>query len=136
MMRVDAQDLDLLITTYKHLNAEGTRPDLAASLLRMVNRLSSQNDGCEVYMALTREQINRNIPYQLVCETCGGSRWDTGTRKRRWEAEFSPAERRAADRLIRQAQTWTLKRGALASVKMPGAVYDLWQKLGDFCASL
>ena len=116
MMRVDAQDLDLLITTYKHLNAEGTRPDLAASLLRMVNRLSSQNDGCEVYMALTR--------------------WDTGTRKRRWEAEFSPAERRAADRLIRQAQTWTLKRGASASVKMPGVVYDLWQKLGDFCASL
>ena len=31
-MRLNARDLDLLVTVYKHINAEGARPDLAAAL--------------------------------------------------------------------------------------------------------
>ena len=120
-MRLNARDLDLLVTVYKHINAEGARPDLAAALLRLVSRLSRQNEGeYPTCLSLSREQIQRDIPYQVVCETRYGARWDTGTRKRRWDSEFSHA----------------LKSGAPASVKMTGAAYDLWQKLGDFCASL
>ncbi len=32
----------LLVEVYKHLNAEGSRPDLAASLLRTINRLDKK----------------------------------------------------------------------------------------------
>ena len=136
-MRLNARDLDLLVTVYKRINAEGARPDLAAALLRLVSRLSRQNEGeYPTCLSLSREQIQRDIPYQVVCETRYGARWDTGTRKRRWDSEFSHAEQQLASRLFRQAQTWALKSGAPASVKMTGAAYDLWQKLGDFCASL
>ena len=51
-------------------------------------------------------------------------------------ADLQKRMEQLASRLFRQAQTWALKSGAPASVKMTGAAYDLWQKLGDFCASL
>lgn len=136
-MRLDVRDLDLLVTVYKHINAEGARPDLAAALLLMIERLSRQNTGeYTTYLSLSREQVERSIPYKVICEARYGARWDTGTRKRRWASEFSHTEQQLASRLFRQAHTWVLTGRVPASVKMPGNVYDLWQKLGDFCAML
>lgn len=136
-MRIDSRDLDLLVQVQKHLSAEGARPDLAAALLRTVTRLARQDEGYQTYMVLTAEQVERDIPYKVVCEARYGVRWDTGTRKRRWQDEFSNAERVAAERLFRQAHRWTLTSGVpCKGVEMSSTVYYLWQKLGDFCASL
>ena len=135
-MRLDTRNLDLLVAVYKHLNAEGTRLDLAASLLQLINRLAHQRDDYATYLSLNREQVERDIPYRVVCEARYGGRWDTGTRKRRWNREFNEAERRAASSLFRQAHKWTLRSGVPTGVKMSETAYDLWQKLGDFCASL
>lgn len=136
-MRLTIQDVDLLVTIYKNLNAEGGRPDLAAALLRMIDRLLGQNDGVSVaYLLLNREQVEKNIPYKVICEAREGAHWDTGTRKRRWDEEFTAEEQHNAMHLFRQAQTWALKSGVPASVKMSSSRYDLWKKLGDFCASL
>lgn len=136
-MRLQMQDLDRLITIAKHLKAEGSRPDLAAALTRTVTRLAGQHSGeYQTYMVLTHSQIQTEIPYQMVCEVRDGAKWDTFTRKRRWAEEFTPAERAAATGLFKQANHWTLKTGVPNSVRMTEGIFDLWRKLGDFCASL
>lgn len=128
-----SRDADLLIETWKYLNVMGGRPELVAALKRMIDR--NVND-YRVCLVLTREQVERDIPFKMVCEARNGSRWDTFTRKRRWAAEFTSAEMTAATTLFRQAQNWTLGKGVPASVRMTETTFDLWKKLGDFCASL
>ena len=128
-----SRDADLLIETWKYLNVMGGRPELVAALKRMIDR--NVND-YRVCLVLTREQVERDIPFKMVCEARNGSRWDTFTRKRRWAAEFTSAEMAAATTLFRQAQNWTLGKGVPASVRMTETTFDLWKKLGDFCASL
>ena len=128
-----SRDADLLIETWKYLNVMGGRPELVAALKRMIDR--NVND-YRVCLVLTREQVERDIPFKMVCEARNGSRWDTFTRKRRWAAEFTSAEMTAATTLCRQAQNWTLGKGVPASVRMTETTFDLWKKLGDFCASL
>lgn len=85
---------------------------------------------------LTHEEINRTIPYAVICEARYGSRWDTMHRKRRWKEEFTDAERNAARKLFSKAHLWTLVKGAPEELHMKASTYLLWQKLGDFCASL
>ena len=128
-----SRDADLLIETWKYLNVMGGRPELVAALKRMIDR--NVND-YRVCLVLTRKQVERDIPFKMVCEARNGSRWDTFTRKRRWAAEFTSAEMTAATTLFRQAQNWTLGKGVPASVRMTETTFDLWKKLGDFCASL
>lgn len=128
-----SRDADLLIETWKYLTVVGGRPELVAALKRMIDR--NVND-YQVCLVLTREQVERDIPYKMVCEARNSSRWDAFTRKRRWAAEFTSAETTAATTLFRQAQNWTLGKGVPASVRMTETMFDLWKKLGDFCASL
>lgn len=62
--------------------------------------------------------------------------WDTGRRRRAWLADFTEEERRAAGRLFKQARNWTVGRGVPYTVQMSRKTFHLWQKLGDFCASI
>ena len=51
-------------------------------------------------------------------------------------ADFSESEREAAGRLFRMAHNWTVGRGVPDTVQMSRKTFNLWQKLGDFCASI
>lgn len=51
-------------------------------------------------------------------------------------ADFSESEREAAGRLFRMAHNWTVGRGVPDTVQMSRKTFHLWQKLGDFCASI
>lgn len=51
-------------------------------------------------------------------------------------ADFSESERKAAGRLFKQARNWTVGRGVPYTVQMSRKTFHLWQKLGDFCASI
>ncbi len=51
-------------------------------------------------------------------------------------ADLSESEREAAGRLFRMAHNWTVGRGVLDTVQMSRKTFHLWQKLGDFCASI
>lgn len=51
-------------------------------------------------------------------------------------ADFSESEREAAGRLFRMAHDWTVGRGVPDTVQMSRKTFHLWQKLGDFCASI
>lgn len=87
-------------------------------------------------IALTHDEVLKNIPFALICETREGARWNTGTRKRRWKEEFSQYDRDVCTRLFRKAKDWTLIHGVPDLVRMDEETYTLWRKLGDFCGSL
>ena len=87
-------------------------------------------------LVLSKADIERQLPYALICETRYGSRWNTSQRKRRWTAEFTEAERKAASRIFAQCHTWYLVKGTPDEVKMSMSTYGLWEKLAGFCYSL
>ena len=87
-------------------------------------------------MKLTVEEVLANIPYDLICMVRYGCTWSSGRRRRAWLADFSESEREAAGRLFRMAHNWTVGRGVPDTVQMSRKTFHLWQKLGDFCASI
>ena len=85
---------------------------------------------------LTRDEIQTEIPYALICEARYGAVWDTGKRRREWKAQFTEAEREKASRLFRLAHMWYLTKGVPDRVTMSMSTFKLWQKLGEFCYML
>lgn len=85
---------------------------------------------------MTSDEVQAKIPYSLVCMTRYGAQWNTMRRKRRWQEEFSEHERDSASRLFSQSHNWMLGHGVPATVRMTMETFDLWQKLGAFCASI
>ena len=43
-MTVQVREFDLLVEIYKHLQSEGSRPDLATALRRAVNRMHQERE--------------------------------------------------------------------------------------------
>lgn len=90
----------------------------------------------KTYLFLDRDEIRSAIPYGLIAETRFGSRWNTMRRKRRWKEEFTESERDYAETLFRLAHKWYCVTGVPDEVKMRAKTLGLWQRLGEFCASL
>lgn len=89
-----------------------------------------------VMLTLTSDEVRSRIPYAMICETRFGSCWETGKRRRLWKQMFSDQERGAAERLFRMAYDWYLRKGVPDKVEMSTRTLVLWQKLGEFCASI
>ena len=87
-------------------------------------------------MKLTVEEVRANIPYDLICMVRYGCTWSSGRCRRAWLTDFSESEREAAGRLFCMAHNWTVGRGVPDTVQMSRKTFHLWQKLGDFCASI
>ena len=87
-------------------------------------------------ISLSREEIQQETAYPLICQTMCGAAWNTGKRRRRWVAEFTEAERKACYKLKSQAHRWYLSSGVPDEVTMSLSTLGLWKKLADFCASL
>lgn len=85
---------------------------------------------------LTAEEVHGTIPYSLICMTRYGSSWDTGRRRRAWAADFSESEKKSARKLFRRSYDWTVGSGVPDIVRMTVSTFMLWQKLGEFCASI
>ena len=98
--------------------------------------LRRMSDMAKQMMKLTVEEVRANIPYDLICMVRYGCTWSSGRRRRAWLADFSESEREAAGRLFRMAHNWTVGRGVPDTVQMSRKTFHLWQKLGDFCASI
>lgn len=65
----------------------------------------------ELYVELSRDEIEGSIPYSMLCMTRFGSVWNTMRRKRRWSQEFSEKERRSAEEIFRKAHNFTVRSG-------------------------
>lgn len=87
-------------------------------------------------LILSREEVQKRIPYTLVCETREGARWNTRRRRRLWNALFTEAEKKACTKLFRDARNWTLVKGVPNTVRMEPKTISLWDRLGVFCQSL
>lgn len=90
----------------------------------------------KLMMILTSQEVHASIPYSLICMTRYGAHWNTMRRKRRWKMEFTEAERQAASKLFSQSHNWTVGKGVPDEVRMTTKTFALWQKLGNFCASI
>lgn len=90
----------------------------------------------KMMLELSHDDIQRQIPYAVICETRYGRAWETGKRRRRWLAEFSEQERKAASKLFSQAHQWYLRTGVPEKIVMSTSTYALWQKLGAFCGTI
>lgn len=90
----------------------------------------------KTYLHMNSEEIQRLIPYGMIAETRFGRMWSTGKRRRRWAEEFTESERNYAETLFRMAERWYCVTGVPDDVKMTAKTLSLWQRIGDFCASL
>lgn len=102
-----------------------------------MSRFSKEEDRmAKIMLVMTHEEVDTNIAYSLICMVRYGCTWSSGRRRRAWLADFSESEREAAGRLFRMAHNWTVGRGVPDTVQMSRKTFNLWQKLGDFCASI
>lgn len=90
----------------------------------------------ETYLELSREEIQNQIPYALVCETMSGARWNTGKRKRLMKQHFTETEREAISRMHKQAYSWYLVKGVPDELRITPHILALWHKLAAFCCEL
>lgn len=88
----------------------------------------------KIMMVFDHDEIKKEIPYDLICETHEGGRWNTFRRKRLWNDMFTEKEQKACGRLFRQAKSWSLVKGAPESLMLTADTLLLWKKLGNFCA--
>lgn len=89
-----------------------------------------------IEVVLTDEEVNRNIPYNMICQTRYSRIWNTMHRKIRWNKEFSEIERFKAEKIFCQAYKWSVGYGLPESVRFDLVTYDLWKKIERFCCSL
>lgn len=90
----------------------------------------------ELYIELSRDEIREGLPYAIIAETASRAVWNTGRRKRLFKETFTPNQRDTCYRIIRQAHSWHLVKSCPDSVRLLPGTLLLWQKLGNFCASL
>lgn len=90
----------------------------------------------DLMLTFNRDEVNKEIPYAIICETRYGSKWDTGRRRRLFNNAFSMNEYSKCRKIFKLAHRWTLTTGVPKEVKMTLGTYKLWKKLGDFCAAL
>ena len=90
-----------------------------------------------VMLHLSYDDVHEILPFALICTTRESSAWETGKRKRAWLAQFTPEERERATDIFRCAHSMYLKKGVPENgLMMYPKTYDLWQKIGAFCASV
>lgn len=90
-----------------------------------------------IMLHLSRDDIREQLPYELICTTRESSVWQTGKRRRKWIAEFSPAEREAATDIFRRSHSMFLTKGVPEEgILMSAKTYNLWQKIGIFCLEI
>lgn len=89
-----------------------------------------------IMIVMTADEIRDTIPYAMICQTMLGSAWETSRRRRLWKEAFTEREREACLKLRNQARQWYLAKGVPDEVTMAMTTLDLWNRLGEFCASI
>lgn len=90
----------------------------------------------KMYIGLTSDEIQVQIPYALVATTMSSAVWNTSRRRRLMKDTFTESEINVIYRLHQQAYNWYLRKGVPDEVQMTLQTYNLWQKLARFCYEL
>ena len=59
-------------------------------------------------ITMSHEEVLETIPFMFVCETREGARWNSGTRRRLWNEQFTKQEQAACARLFKMAMSGRL----------------------------
>jgi len=91
----------------------------------------------KLFLEFSPEEVQTEIPYQIIAETTSRSIWNTGRRKRLMAELFTDYERNRISEIKMQAHIWAFVKGVpKKGVKMTIRTYKLWHKLAEFCASI
>lgn len=90
----------------------------------------------ESFVILEREDIQQAIPYAIIAETIGGSRWNTGKCKRLKKEFFTREEIANLPRIHKYARDWYLIKGVPDNIRLRPDTIKLFIKLGEFCSQL
>ncbi len=90
----------------------------------------------KLMITYSHDEIQEELPYEIIGETASRSIWETGKRKRLWDAAFSENEKEACRRIIRQAKSWLLGKGVPEEITMSLKTRELWYRLADLCFQL
>lgn len=91
----------------------------------------------QMYLEFSHDEIQNEIPYQIIAETTSRGIWNTGHRRRLWSQTFSREEQQQLSKIKIQAHKWALISGVpLSGVKMTPGTYELWNRFADFCMDL
>jgi len=87
-------------------------------------------------MVLDRDEINRQLPYAVIVEN-----WDkvksSGSKRRKYLAEFSESERKRLSDLYRKYfYNWYLRTGVPKTFTCRPETLELAQRAGNFFASV
>lgn len=85
---------------------------------------------------LEREDIEKILPYSMICMSRYGAVWSRSSVQKRFKEEFTEKERKDADSIFRLAHRWLLVTGTPEEARMTGETFSLWLKLGEFCSSI
>lgn len=90
----------------------------------------------ETYIVLSRDEINQQIPYAVVCETMSGAHWGTTKRVRLMRERFTQSEIDTIYRIHQQARIWYLVKGVPEELRITPHILALWHRLAAFCCEL
>lgn len=87
----------------------------------------------ETIYKFNREEIQRHLCYQLITESIGGTRWDTGTNKRKLHQEFTDEEIFDIQKIYKKCFKWYTHIGIPDEITLSIEMYNLWMKLKQYC---
>ena len=89
-----------------------------------------------IYISFDHDEIQKELPYEIIGETVSRGIWETKKRKRLFSAEFTEQERESCYNIIALSKKWLLKTGCPDEIKMTMNTYSLWHRLANFCYKL
>ena len=83
---------------------------------------------------LNKDDILKDLAPDLAIESMGGSKWNTGVNKRRFNGEFSPFDKTVVEKLRAMYYKWHIKTGIPETISFSPSDYEIALKLKRYCA--
>lgn len=87
----------------------------------------------ETMVTLDHDEVRDKLHYDLINDTMGSSKWQSGSVQRKFREQFTDSEREVVSKLYAQAKKWRLSTGAPENVSMTMTCFKLWERLHRFC---
>ena len=87
----------------------------------------------ETAYTFNHDEIHDRLHYQLIVESIGSDRWNTGPNKRKLQNEFTEDEIENIKKIYKKSYNWYTHTGIPDTVTLSSNAYKLWLKLVNYC---
>ena len=87
----------------------------------------------ETAYTFNHDEIYYRLHYQLIVESIGSDRWNTGSNKRKLQNEFTKDEIENINKIYKKSYKWYTHTGIPDTVTLSSNAYKLWLKLVNYC---